>query len=34
MNGCIKGTRCRDEIVQIRSNETGCLHPPDDAVYF
>lgn len=31
---CIKGTRCLDEIVEIRNNETGCLHPPDDAVYF
>lgn len=34
MEGCIKRTRCWDEIVQIRNDETGCLHPPDDAVYF
>lgn len=29
--GCVRGTGCWGEIIQIR-NETGCLHPPDDAV--
>lgn len=31
MERCIKRTRCWDEAV---NDDTGCLHPPDDAVYF
>lgn len=34
VKGCTNRTGCWDEIIQMRNDGTGCLHPPDDAVYF